>query len=173
VGGHDISCLPFLGHLECVEHRRRRTSTSLCTKMPVHFLFFPSRRTFRHQDLHDGACKYRGIIARFLTDTDLSPGKGGAFNRSMQHHLGTNLFKGGVYDRTKTVETYSRGKDRHLAPMEVRAVPARDWARSWPATSHHAQVVVANWRHSSRPSSPLTVGTHPSGARRHLTRNCL
>src|SRR5258707_622533 len=31
----------------------------------------------------------------------------------MQHHLGTNLFKGGVYDPTKTVETFSRGKDRH------------------------------------------------------------
>jgi len=38
----------------------------------------------------------------------------------MQHHLGTNLFKGGVYDPTKTVETFSCGKDRHLAPMEVR-----------------------------------------------------
>src|SRR6267378_5663513 len=53
----------------------------------------------------------------------------------MQHHLGTDLFKGGVYDPTKTVETFSRGKDRHLAPMEVRAVPARDWARLWQATS--------------------------------------
>src|SRR5882757_3003820 len=97
----------------------------------------------------------------------------GAFNGSMQHHLGTNLFKGGVYDPTKTVETYSRGKDRHLAPMEVRAVPARDWARFWQATSHHSQDIVAMWRHSSRRSSPLAVVTHPSGARRHLTRNRL
>ena len=39
----------------------------------------------------------------------------------MQHHLGTNLFKGGVDDPTKTVETFSCGKDRHLAPMEVYA----------------------------------------------------
>jgi len=37
----------------------------------------------------------------------------GAFNRSMQHHLGTKLFKGGVYDPTKTVETFYRRKDRH------------------------------------------------------------
>src|SRR5258707_8094263 len=91
----------------------------------------------------------------------------------MQHHLGTNLLKGGVYDPTKTVETFSRGKDRHLAPMEVRAVPARDWARFWQATSHHSQDIVAMWRHSSRRSSPLAVVTHPSGARRLLTRNRL
>src|SRR5215470_18237302 len=90
-----------------------------------------------------------------------SPGKPRAFNWSMQHHLGTNLFKGGVYDPTKTVETFSRGKDRHLAPMEVRTVPARDWTRVWQATSHHSQAVVANWRHSSRPSAPLAVGAHP------------
>ena len=32
----------------------------------------------------------------------------------MQHHLGTNLFKGGAYDPTETVETFSRGKDRRL-----------------------------------------------------------
>src|SRR5579864_4145796 len=57
--------------------------------------------------------------------SDSVSGYGGAFNRSMQHHLGTKLFKGGVYDPTKTVETYFCGKDRDLAPMEVRAVPAR------------------------------------------------
>src|SRR5260370_35124733 len=91
-------------------------------------------------------------------------GNPGAFNRSMQHHLGTNLFKGGVYDPTKTVETFSRGKDRHLAPMEVRAVPARDWAFFWQTTSHHSQAVVAMWRHSSRRSSALAVVTHPSGS---------
>src|SRR5260370_38453314 len=84
-----------------------------------------------------------------------SPGKRGAFNRSMQHHLGTNLFKGGVYDPTKTVETFSRGKDRHLAPMEVRAVPARDWARFWQATSHHSQDIVAMLRYISPPFCPL------------------
>ena len=60
-----------------------------------------------------------------------SPGKRGAFNGSVQHHLGTNVFKGGVYDPTKTVEACSRGKDRDLAPMEVRAVAARDWACFW------------------------------------------
>jgi IS30 family transposase len=70
----------------------------------------------------------------------------------MQHHLGTNLFKGGVYEPTKTVETFSCGKDRYLAPMEVRAIPARDWACLWQATSHHSQDIVAMWRHSSRRS---------------------
>jgi hypothetical protein len=39
----------------------------------------------------------------------------------MQHHLGTNLFKGGVYDPTKTVETFFRGKNRHLAPLDAMA----------------------------------------------------
>src|SRR6266481_8572290 len=103
----------------------------------------------------------------------ISTSNSGAFNRSMQHHLGTKLFKGGVYDPTKTVETYSRGKDRDLAPMEVRAFSARDWAFFWQTTSHHSQAVVAMWRHSSRRSSALAVVTQPSGARRHLTRNRL
>src|SRR5882762_6398479 len=114
-----------------------------------------------------------GMLPRMSSRAFPGPDKRGAFNRSMQHHLGTNLFKGGVYDPTKTVETYSRGKDRDLAPMEVRAVPARDWARFWQTTSHHSQDIVAMWRHSSRRSSPLAVVTHPSGARRHLTRNRL
>src|SRR5260370_35903668 len=88
----------------------------------------------------------------------------------MQHHLGTKLFKGGVYDPTKTVETFSCGKDRHLAPMEVRAVPARDWARLLQATSHHSQDIVAMWRQSSPGSPPPAANPHPTGARKHLTR---
>src|SRR6266481_4631010 len=111
---------------------------------------------------------HRSAICRVLASKE-----SGAFNRSMQHHLGTNLFKGGVYDSTKTVETFSRGKDRRLATMEVRAVPARDWARLRQATSHHSQDIVAMWGHSSRRSSALAVVTHPSGARRRLTRNRL
>ena len=39
----------------------------------------------------------------------------------MQHHLGTDRFKGGVYDPTETFETFTHGEDRHLAAMEVRA----------------------------------------------------
>ncbi len=81
----------------------------------------------------------------------------GAFDRSMQHHLGTNLFEGGVHDPTKTVETFSRGKDRHLAAMEVRGVPARDWAHLWQATCHHSQDIDAIWGHSSPRSSPLAA----------------
>ena len=46
-----------------------------------------------------------------------STGKPGAFNRSMQHHLRTNLDKDGVYDPTETVETFFRSEDRHLASM--------------------------------------------------------
>jgi hypothetical protein len=34
-------------------------------------------------------------------------GKGGAFNRSKQHHLIDVLFKDGVYERRKTIETVS------------------------------------------------------------------
>jgi hypothetical protein len=34
------------------------------------------------------------------------PGKRGAFDRSMQHHLRTDLFKGGVYDLREAVETF-------------------------------------------------------------------
>jgi hypothetical protein len=33
--------------------------------------------------------------------------KGGAFNRSKQHHLIDVLFKDGVYERRKTIETVS------------------------------------------------------------------
>ncbi len=43
------------------------------------------------------------------TTVGLTPGLSGAFDRSMQHHLGTNLFKGGVYDPTKTIETFACG----------------------------------------------------------------
>jgi hypothetical protein len=61
----------------------------------------------------------------------------------MQHHLGTDLFKGGDYDPTEEVQIISQGEDGHMAPMEVRAVLARNRACSWQAASHHSQVVVA------------------------------
>jgi hypothetical protein len=48
----------------------------------------------------------------------------GAFNRSKQHHLIDLLFKDGVYERRKTIETFSRPEMRDLAPLEVRAVVA-------------------------------------------------
>jgi hypothetical protein len=47
----------------------------------------------------------------------------------MQHHLGSDLFKGGVYDPAEAIETFSRGKVGHLVPMEVPAVHARHWTR--------------------------------------------
>ena len=61
----------------------------------------------------------------------------------MQHHLESDVFKGGVYDPTQAIETFSRGKAGHLAPMEVGAVRARNRTRLWQATSHDPQVVVA------------------------------
>jgi hypothetical protein len=61
----------------------------------------------------------------------------------MQHHLGSDLLKGGVYDPREAIETFSRGKAGHLAPMEVRAVHARYRTRLWQATSHDSQAVVA------------------------------
>jgi hypothetical protein len=42
----------------------------------------------------------------------------------MQHHLRTELFKDGVYDPRNAIETFSHGEDRHLEPLEVRAVVA-------------------------------------------------
>jgi hypothetical protein len=65
-------------------------------------------------------------------------GNAGAFDRSMQRHLGSDLFKGGVYDPTEAIETFTRGKAGHLAPMEVRAVDARNRTRLWQATSHNS-----------------------------------
>jgi transposase-like protein len=50
--------------------------------------------------------------------------KTGAFDRSMQHHLRTDLFKDGVYDPREAVETLSHGEERHLESMEGRAVLA-------------------------------------------------
>ena len=65
----------------------------------------------------------------------------------------------------KRRETYSRGKDRDLASMEVRAVSARDWACFWQTTSHHSQAVVAiGGGIVSHRLSPFAVGTDPSGA---------
>jgi hypothetical protein len=42
----------------------------------------------------------------------------------MQHHLMDGLFKDGVYERGKTIETFSHAENVYLAPMEVRAVVA-------------------------------------------------
>ena len=40
----------------------------------------------------------------------------------MQHHLGTDLFKGGVYDQSEmVVETFSRSEKRRLEPLEGKA----------------------------------------------------
>jgi hypothetical protein len=106
-----------------------------------------------------------------LVGSQIIPDKSGAFDGSMQHHLRTDLFKGGVYDPREAIETFGHGEEGHLESMEGRAVLACDWARLWQATSHHSQAVVATWRHSSRPAPPLAVGTDPSGTRRHLARD--
>src|SRR6202030_1171415 len=156
---HSITSFPaaFLTAIEIL---------SLCTSMPIYLMLVI--RVFLSGGVraeHSKPYSQRGALLYCVGS--------GAFNRSMQHHLGTKLFKGGVYDPTKTVETYSRGKDRDLASMEVRAVSARDWACFWQTTSHRSQAVVAMWRHSSHRSSPFAVGTDPSGARRHLARNRL
>jgi len=48
----------------------------------------------------------------------------GGFYRSMQHHLVDLLLKDGVYERRKTIETFSHAENRNLEPLEVRAVVA-------------------------------------------------
>jgi hypothetical protein len=41
----------------------------------------------------------------------------------MQHHLGISLFsKGGVYDASKTLETFTEPADRDVEPLEAGAV---------------------------------------------------
>jgi hypothetical protein len=52
------------------------------------------------------------------------PDKSGGFYRSMQHHLMYLLFEDGVYERRKTIETFSHPEIRDLEPLEVRAVVA-------------------------------------------------
>jgi hypothetical protein len=42
----------------------------------------------------------------------------------MQHHLIDVLFKDGVYERRKTIETFFHAEKRDLEPMESRAVVA-------------------------------------------------
>ena len=79
-----------------------------------------------------------------------APDKRGAFDRSMQHHLGTDRFKGDDYDPTEAVEIISHGEERHIAPMEVRAVLARNRARLRQATQLDSVFVIASRRHSSR-----------------------
>jgi hypothetical protein len=48
----------------------------------------------------------------------------GEFNRSMQHDLIDVLFKCGVYERRKTIETFSHAEKGNLEPLEVRTVTA-------------------------------------------------
>jgi hypothetical protein len=36
---------------------------------------------------------------------------------------GTDVFKGGVYDPTEAIETFSHGEARHPAPMECAGSP--------------------------------------------------
>jgi len=62
----------------------------------------------------------------------------------MQHHLGTKLFKGGVYDPTKTVETFSRGKESTSGGRWKCGQSQHEIGRAlWQATSHHSQDIVA------------------------------
>jgi hypothetical protein len=42
----------------------------------------------------------------------------------MQHHLKDVQFKDGVYERRKTIETFSQAENRDLEALEVRAVVA-------------------------------------------------
>ena len=56
--------------------------------------------------------------------TKPSPDKRGGFHRSMQHHLIEVLFKDGVYEPRKTIETFSHPEIGDLEPMEGRAVVA-------------------------------------------------
>jgi len=50
-----------------------------------------------------------------------SPGKRGAFDRWMQHHLVNVLFKDGVYEALETIETFSHPENRDLESLEVWA----------------------------------------------------
>jgi hypothetical protein len=54
-----------------------------------------------------------------LLDGAQATDNAGAFDGSMQHHLGTDLFKGGVYDqREMVVETFSRSEKQRLESLE-------------------------------------------------------
>jgi hypothetical protein len=64
------------------------------------------------------------VRVTLLSDPQLTPDKSGGFYRSMQHHLVSLLFKDGVYERRKPIETFSHAENRDLEPLEVRAVVA-------------------------------------------------
>ncbi len=70
------------------------------------------RRTTKCQDVRDFAANFQ------------VPDKSGAFNSSMQHHLLNLLFRDGVYEQSKTIETFSHAENRDLEPLEVRALVA-------------------------------------------------
>jgi len=42
----------------------------------------------------------------------------------MQHHLIEVLFKDGVYEPRRAIETFSQAEKRDLEPLEVRAIVA-------------------------------------------------
>jgi hypothetical protein len=70
--------------------------------------------------------EWRSALKKDLTGPTLleMSDKDGAFDRSMQHHLRTDLFKGGVYDPRNAIETFFHAENRNLEPVEVRAVVA-------------------------------------------------
>jgi hypothetical protein len=54
---------------------------------------------------------------------------GGAFDRSMQHHLRTDLFEGGVYDPCETLQSFLEF-NAHLNGNHARgAIPAQSDAK--------------------------------------------
>ena len=68
----------------------------------------------------------RSALRKDLTEPTLleMSGYGGAFDRSMQHHLIEVLFKDGVYEPRRAIETFSQAEKRDLEPLEVRAIVA-------------------------------------------------
>jgi hypothetical protein len=77
--------------------------------------------------------------------------KRGAFDGSMQHHLRTDLFKGGVYDPREAIETFCHGEEGHLESMEGRVSPfVMTSARP---CSSHASSMNLPWKSRERSAS--------------------
>ena len=80
----------------------------------------------------------------------------------MQHHLGTNLFKGGVYETRDTVWDFLPAEKIDIWSRWKGGQSLHEIGRAFdkPHTIH-SRVLLPSRRHPSRRSSPLAASTHP------------
>jgi hypothetical protein len=89
-------------------------SVSACGQQFLQITALSSQPFVSHQD--------EGVLGK--TVVRQMSGNAGGFYRSVQHHLGDLLHQDGVYERRKTIKTFSHAEDGDLERLEGGAVVA-------------------------------------------------